>query len=512
MTANSPEIRERASLTLPAEGINNYSLAISSFFVAVTVLCFCLWCNGCHHWFVVPVGLCGVVAGVDAVDWFRGRVQAFDPAGLIGLYCTFALFLAPLLHVAWDVWMSYVIPPPDWRDWLGRMGILNLAGLVAYRALRALSQNGRSLAPAKTVWFVDKRAFRVVVPVASVFTCLVQLWVFHQWGGISGFVEAFQTEEAVFEGMGWLFMISESLPMILAFALVFYLIHKTPKPSWSRLMLWIAGFVLLELVFGGLRGSRSNTVFRLFWLVGALHLLIRPIPKKLIFAGLGVVVAFMYAYGFYKARAEMRGRSAVKSDWQMRAEESGRSLQATLLGDLGRADVQAYVLYKLRTDPRDSTYAHGRTYLFAATLLIPHWILPNRPDSKEKEGSDLLWGPGTYQPGLWGSSRVFGAACEAMMNFSPFAVPLAYAVLGYVTGKLRRCIVRLHKEDVRLFLVPFGVLLTVISIGSDSDDIVFNMVSKGLIPCLVVIGSAQRVWRNQRPAEHSASANFVLAV
>jgi hypothetical protein len=42
---------------------------------------------------------------------------------------------------------------------------------------------------------------------------------------------------------------------------------------------------------------------------------------------------------------------------------------------LGRADVQAYLFYKLVTDSRGFSYARGRTYLFAAKLAIPGWLL-----------------------------------------------------------------------------------------------------------------------------------------
>src|SRR5258708_24048940 len=95
------------------------SLAMSFLLCTSTVCGFLIACERTAHWFLVPVLLCGVLIGIDAVDWFRGRLDIFDPAGIIGLLGVHFFFLAPLLHVTWDSWMRYINPPPDWRGWLG---------------------------------------------------------------------------------------------------------------------------------------------------------------------------------------------------------------------------------------------------------------------------------------------------------------------------------------------------------------------------------------------------------
>src|SRR5438128_351446 len=86
-----------------------------------------------HHWFVLPVTACGILIGWDAARWLLGKVDLFDPVGVIGIYGLFFYFLAPLLHVLWDEWMRYIASPPDWRPLLGSMAILNFVGLALYR-------------------------------------------------------------------------------------------------------------------------------------------------------------------------------------------------------------------------------------------------------------------------------------------------------------------------------------------------------------------------------------------
>ena len=48
----------------------------------------------------------GVIITLDMVDWFRGRFNVFDPVGLLGVFGFHFFFMAPLLHVVWDWWMT----------------------------------------------------------------------------------------------------------------------------------------------------------------------------------------------------------------------------------------------------------------------------------------------------------------------------------------------------------------------------------------------------------------------
>src|ERR1700741_1942146 len=75
------------------------SLHLSFLFCTVIVFGFVVASEQTMHWFLLPVLFCGVLIGCDAADWFRGRLNLFDPAGIIGLLGLHFFFLAPLLHV-----------------------------------------------------------------------------------------------------------------------------------------------------------------------------------------------------------------------------------------------------------------------------------------------------------------------------------------------------------------------------------------------------------------------------
>lgn len=445
------------------------------------------------HWFVVPIWLCGVLVAADAVDWFRGRLNVFDPIGIVGLLGLHFFFFAPLVHVYSDYWMSSMSPPADWRDWLGGMAFLNFLGLLVYRFFRSGSRSwGWSIA-SKTVWLIDHRRFLAVLPVALILTGVLQFWVYHRMGGVLGYMSAYGQAEA-FQGMGWIFMISESFPIIALIAFAIYARHRRVGYSWAVIISVLLAYLSFKLFFGGLRGSRSNTIWGVFWAVGIIHFWVRRVPKKAILVGIVCLVSFMYLYGFYKALGVEALEAFKASDGvAVLAGETGRTLEVTILSDLARSDVQAFLLYRLLSHPEDYQFGLGRTYLGAAALLVPRFFWPGRPPTKVKEGTDVQYGAGSHIPGKLESSRVYGLAGEAMLNFGPLAVPLAFAMLGLVVARVRHILPTLRPEDARFLLYPLLINLCFVILVSDSDNVVFFILKNGALPFLVVAASSRRI-------------------
>ena len=287
------------------------SLAASASFCILCLSYFLLSTDQAVHWFVIPVTLCGILIGWDAVDWFRQRVDLFDPVGIIGLLGFHFFFLAPLLHVHWDRWMPYIIPPPDWRDWLGGMAALNLLGLLIYRSTRRLfAARHVDAQRLPRTWRLRRERFGYLLIFSLALTGTLQLWVYARFGGVLGYIQAFESREDQFEGMGWIFMLSESFPILAFIGLVAILRGRGLKPSWVVHTLILFAFFVLTMLFGGLRGSRSNTIWILFWAVGIIHFWIRPVPMKLAIMGIFINIIFVYLYGFYKAEG-LEGLKAI---------------------------------------------------------------------------------------------------------------------------------------------------------------------------------------------------------
>lgn len=452
------------------------------------------------HWFVIPVTVSAVLIGDDALRWARGKEGAFDPAGVIGLLGIYLYFIAPLLHVRWNHWMRYVQAPPDWRDWLGAMAILNCVGLACYRIARAWV--ARKPAQFRTARVIDTRRFWIVLPLALLIAATVQYWVYARFGGLLGYVLAFQTHTGSFRGLGIVFLISESFP-ILAFLGFAVLAMKHPRlSSWWVLILVLIAFFALKIVFGGLRGSRSNTVWGLFWALGIIHLWIRPLPRRAILAGLPLFAAFMFSYGLYKV-AGLQGLAALLDPPRAieLSNSSGRTLRSTLLGDLGRSDVQAYTLYRVQNTPAEDL-GWGRTYIGGLAILIPRQLYPARPATKEKEATNILYGHGAFDAGHV-TTRVYGLAGEALLNVGLIGVPIVFALWGLLVGLLRRAYYGLPRFDARVLMLPFWVNLLLIMLIGDSDNWVFFLFKEATVPLLILLFCSNSI-RVRDPAQAGA--------
>jgi hypothetical protein len=237
-------------------------------------------------------------------------------------------------------------------------------------------------------------------------------------------------------------------------------------------------------------------VWALFWAIGIIHFWLIPITRKHIALGLCFLIFFMYFYGFFKAG----GLEALQSAFQggralaQLEQDSGRDFQSMLLGDMGRSDVQALMLYRLSQPDSDYRYAEGRTYAAATTILLPSAILPDKPPNKSKEGTELFFGAGTYQPGVWVSSKVYGLAGEAMLNFGSLAVPFAFIPFGLLVGWVRRCAFTWPAGDSRLLLLPMMVNLCFVVLVSDMDNNIFFLFKNAGLPTLLIALGTKRVW------------------
>jgi hypothetical protein len=471
------------------------STPIAACLCLATVVGFAAVSPSCVHWFLLPVACCGVLIGRDAVDWLLGRLGLFDPVGVLGGLGFHFFFLAPLLHVSWDYWTIDHVPTSHWRDWLGAMALLNAFGLVAYRFARDTVIRPEPLRTNRRKWTLDTRKFFPLAGVLLVVAALLQLWVYARHGGISGYIGTATAPDHrdAMRGLGWVFMVSESFPIL---AMMFFAACATGKPSFrSRRLLAVVlvGFLVLAMLFGGLRGSRSNTIWNLFWAVGIVHVWIRPISKKVVLIGALLGLSFMYFYGFYKNvgldALDALDNPRVRGQLE---DETGRSLGDVLLGDLGRSDVQAFLLHRVTAPKSDYQFAWGRTYLGTAALLIPRSLWPDRPPTKIKEGTEIQYGAGYFVPGMWASSRVYGLAGEAMLNFGPLAVPLAFVVFGCLVAGLRQWMMGLEASDSRLLLAPFLVTICFITLAGDSDNVLFDSIKNFAIPWAVIFFGSTR--------------------
>ncbi|MFI6759941.1 hypothetical protein ACIBF5_12470 [Micromonospora sp. NPDC050417] len=437
-----------------------------------------------QHWFVLPVTVCGVLIALDVVSWLRRRIDLFDPQALLGVLGLHFFYLAPILHVTLDHWGLFVSPPTDWRDALGAMAIVNMVGLLVYRWLLSFPVRGRHSA-----WSGELNVSRFylvggLAVGAGVLAFGVEIVMF---GGLSGFLAVMTQDREALSGMGWLLMLAESFPLI-AFALV--LVRWREALARRRfLVVWLLiSLALVQFLVGGLRGSRSNTVWPMLLALILVHLLVFTISRKALLLCALIFVLFMYLYGLYKS-AGIEVVDVARGDRSIEelSSETGRDLPKVLLNDLARADMQAVLLERKRQGEGDLGY--GVTYLGAVTLLVPGWLLPERPTTKLVIGTEVLLGPGSYDRdrGQW-ATRIYGIAGEAMLNFGVAGAVLSFVPLALLVRWSRRFYRRARDQPdlVPKLLAPALGVATVLVLSSDLDNIVVFLLGR-FVPLAVVV-------------------------
>jgi hypothetical protein len=452
------------------------------------------------HWFLLPTALCGILIGPDAIRWLRGGYDLYDPKGLVGAFGWYFFFLAPVLFASQGRDVVAFDDPTDWRPWVGYLGLLNAACLILYQgAQRAGFAGGAPRTRKQTRWTIAVGHAWPWLLLFGAGALFGQAYYLLQSGGIAGVIHraALAQDLGRIEttGLGLFECAGGALPMIalITLTLVTEPVRKHPSSVVASCALLIA-FSVAQFLVGGLTGSRSATVWSVIWIAGVVHSFWRPISRRLATIGMAIVFVFMYIYGFYKSGGVQALRQVAAGESLQELEAAtGRTLEGLLLGDLARVDVQAYQLYKLQ-DTVDYQLRWGKTYASAVLRNVPARFWPGRPADSEKTiaGTELFYGRDRYVPGdRWrNTSKVFGLAGEAMLNFGIGLAPAPFAAWGFLIGRFRRAARSWPRADARRFLVPFITLLVTITLFSDFDNLLSLVIDKaGMITALIFLSS-----------------------
>jgi hypothetical protein len=323
-----------------------------------------------------------------------------------------------------------------------------------------------------------------------VLTAALQAYVYSHFGGLRGYIELFEKEthtgKSSFTGWGWIFNISESFPR-LAIMAVTLVLWRRGRPSWLLLGAILLGYFGLLILFGGLRGLRSNIVWSMFWGVSVIHFCLRPLSRKMVFAGLTAMLGFMILYAAYKHGGRKDFEKAVAGQ----ETKYGSSLTKVALWDLSRSDVQAFLLYRMSRVGTDYKLACGRTYVGALALLIPESLWPGRPPTKIQEGTQILFGEDAVLIGK--ASNLYGLAGESMLNFGPASVPVAFGLFAMLVRRVRSWVYRLRRSDGRVFLLPVFLSLCILGLVCDSDNVLYFLFQYGTSVGLVLLFTCRPV-------------------
>ena len=450
-----------------------------------------------QHWFMIPVTLCGVLVTSDALSLLKTKRRIYEPAVLMSVYGIYFFFVAPLLHVYYGYWLIYAQDAPDdWRPWLARMACFNFIGLVIYKWVRDQYMRRSGGRQSVRQWVPRYDVLAAEFLIALLVSAACQVWVYAKFGGINSFISTFkgQTSEN-FAGLGFIFSVADTFPIFAFIALCIFVLSRRRRVSMGTIAGLLGIVLVLSVIFGGLRGSRTLIVGNVLWAAGIVHFTLRPLTKRVVLFGLCAIVVFMYAYGFYKDYG-LQGMDYLFSDSAGRARagvRTGRTTEGLLLGDLGRSGIQAYTLYRLGKSDSDYQYAWGTTYLGAASLFIPKQFRPTNLVTTNRAGMQMAYGQDSYIEGSQGATYVYGLAGEAMLNFTPWAIPLSFGALGVLVGYVQKWFGQLPRGDLRWYIAPPIAILTLSALTGSSDNLLYAVCTTLLLPWLILLLGAKQL-------------------
>lgn len=463
------------------------SWALSVIVVLVIALAFALLPSRPSLTLIACSSIGGVLVAVDAIHWLRGGYDTYDPRGLFGAFGMHFYFLAPLLHEVWHFYPPNVRAPADWNASLIHWAILNAIGLLIFRLVLGLRWSRPS---PPSIHPITRSGFRTAGLAGSSISVVALGYTIAQYGGLKTYLVTASEDRAALHGAGVLLLLGEAFPLILlAVTLAVHRRKWQSEPSWKLAVLFLS-FVLLQFAVGGLRGSRSNTIWPVLIGLGMIHLVIRRISaRKLVSMGL-IGVAFMYAYSFYKSAgvqaADVLTGSSTVSEL---SAQTGRSGQSLALVDFGRADVQALLLDRLNTGGERT--AGGATYIGDLAFLLPVTLRQALPPGKVAVGTDVWFGDGAFKLGLR-NSRIYGLAGEATLNWGEFGFVISFLPLALATRfTASRYEAWKQSGDVGLLLLaPVLCISSVLLVGTDFDNLLWFVV-KQVLPMSAFVAFAR---------------------
>lgn len=490
---------------------------ILSILLNITVIVlFCISSPDLVHWFLIPVFLCGSIIGIDAIKWFRKKMDIYDPKGIMGIFGILYFLMDPLFAATINFEIPDAPTPPDYKLWIGKFFVWQAVGLVLYQIVQHISFK-RPARVAKTYWTLDSGRAVVIFPLVISLALGSHLFFMIRMGGIGGFLEK-ATYGAVSDsmvGVGPLMVFGRSIPILILVALTLMQYQKLDRNgSLVKIGCVVLCMGLIILFFYGLDTSRSTLVWGMVWVIGIIHLFWRQIRIKWILVAILPFLGFMYVYGFYK-NVGTRVFEVFSGQTSLKAleVETGRTFHTMLIGDLGRSEIQASMLYTLHGMEQDYRYRLGSTYLTSVVPLIPRQIWPSKPTDSGKviAATELFFGKDSYRGrDERRSTRIFALAGEALLNYGVWGIPVAYAVFGYLTARVRRRILSYYPGDMRLLTAPFLTILLLLILTHDSSNVAMQALFNWVIPAVTIFFCAHKIQLpDNRYLENEPTGDFM---
>ena len=430
---------------------------------------------------LIPITLCGVLTISQIVKTTKDDNWTINVYFYTWIFVLISTYIAPLIHIVRNYWVPYMLTKPnDWSPYAFVTSTMYLVGILIWMAIFN-KEKSLTIKRSSKKWSLAGN-WQLWIFLFLLISLLAQLYVYSKVGGIAGYIHAYSLKSEgmnAFAGMGMFFILSESFP----YTFLLYLIFKLKNRKVSKVGFYLILILLfvVTMFFGGLRGSRSNTVLFMVISAIAINIYIYRIKKSDIVMLLLCFFAFMYVGRMYKDYGEnmLQETSPI-----VQTNSTLTSPETTIVGDLARYDVNSYQLFLLEEIRPDYSLKYGETYLWGFLTYIPGGskiIQTFGLKGRSPAASELFYGSSEYD-----NSRILGPIGEWMINFGRFTFFIAYIIIGLLIRYIRRYTLSISVDDVRFMLIPSLIVFLPQLILSDFSNIMFFFVKRVVVVLIIL--------------------------
>ncbi len=432
------------------------------------------------NYYLIPLILCGIISLTQLFSYFKNQNALREVFFYVWFIFFVASFIAPLIHFGRDYWKGYVnLSSSDWQGLAFYVSSIYLYGIIIFISLSKLKLKQKKV---RHIWSFKSNA-ALIVSLLMVFSFVLQTYLYAKIGGIKAYIQIFTDKEEAssgFTGMGALFIVSEIFPYLL---LLWYFIKKRGKNvSVSNVAIFLALMLVACIYFGGLRGSRSNTVFTMVHAVIVVHFTIFRFKRKHFMILLASFFLFMAIGRLYKNDGiEMIKNYKNYDDIQISNKMS--SAESIIISDLARYDVRCFELFMLENNIHYKK-KYGSTYLYSVLTFIPFGKSVRNSlhltGRTEAAGQLQFDSSGVVKSNKRKNTRIFGFIGESMLNFGIFSFILAYIVLYFILAYISQWTNAVPTYDARFIIIAMISIFIPLIINADSNNVIFTIIKRPL--------------------------------
>lgn len=398
-------------------------------------------------------------------------------------YFTFYFVGAPLLHVALDVFVE--IPISNSVVSLTWLNVIHSGGLLA-ASVGAISASRTRQETAAHSYQVRWSSLKLTSVVAALAGALAYVWLWNSYG-LSLLVDRSDTDARDSASI-LVFILVESVPLLCGWAYIAHLKMKSYRPSSIEFFVSLLLVSMTAVVFSGTRGSRVAVIFQIISFLLLYHKLVAKIKLRQVVVFIAMFIAFNNLYSLYKYDGLNAVFEYLSSGEKPDVVEKYSRPSQILLQDMGRSDVAAVILDRVLTSEYTPPYL-PHTYFSGFQLLLPQPLRSEKWLPKTVLGASAQYSvPADRNVS---STRIYGPAAEAALNFGIWFIAVAFFILGFAH---KRCLTAARNSQLssQILFYPLFALLPVFMIFYDFDNIVFSIVKNWTIPLIVY--AIARVW------------------